>query len=298
LIVAFTHFDEVKGDNLMNPEAKKDHVIGSYFNAVQAIGKASNRDAEHALKRLNPGRIVYLSSIDEKIKPTARFTRKEFASLFDAVAATIQPPPPVNYTPNYDLSNLAFEIQKATQEFHERWNGLLGLGRSNTHPKHWTQIKALTRRIGVFGRDEYDDLRPIADLILRLQDQISAFLSGYVEWSPMTPPEEAAAERIQAIDAIRREVSKRLHELSKRRMIDERLSGWVEAHNKKGQGSARQRAKGLVEIYESAAPVPNEMRGPDVTEFLSELRELVAEAIVAGGGKLRGWQPQSLESLE
>lgn len=38
LIVAFTHFDEVKGDNLINPEAKKDQVIGSYFNAVPAIG--------------------------------------------------------------------------------------------------------------------------------------------------------------------------------------------------------------------------------------------------------------------
>ena len=36
LIVAFTHFDEVKGVNLIGPKAQKEHVVGSFFNAVQA----------------------------------------------------------------------------------------------------------------------------------------------------------------------------------------------------------------------------------------------------------------------
>jgi hypothetical protein len=76
-------------------------------------------------------------------------------------------------------------------------------------------------------------------------------------------------------------------------MIDERLSGWVEAYDLKGTGSARVRARELAGLYESAAPVPNEMPGPDANEFLFELRELVAESIQDGGGQLRGWKRES-----
>ena len=101
---------------------------------------------------------------------------------------------------------------------------------------------------------------------------------------------------MQAIDAIRREVNQRLHDLSRRRMIDEQLSGWVEAYERRGTGSTRVRARELVGLYESAAPVPNEMPGPDANEFLFELRELVAESVEKGGGQLRGWKLEPLPS--
>lgn len=72
-------------------------------------------------------------------------------------------------------------------------------------------------------------------------------------------------------------------------MIDEQLSGWVEAYELRGTGSTRVRAKELIGLYEMAAPVPNEMPGADANEFLFELRELVAESVQEGGGELRGW---------
>ena len=299
LIMAFTHFDEVKGDNLIGPKAQKEHVIGSFFNAVQAIGKASGREAEHALKRLHPNRLVFLANIQSELPDKARFTRNEFTRMLDAIESSIQPPPPVQYRPVYDVANLVLAIQKATQEFHDRWKAIFGMGsRSNTAPEHWTRIKALTRRIGIFKQDEYDTLRPIADLILRLQERISAFLSEPLEWNPLLPNDVADDVRIQAVDAIRREVNNRLHDLSRRRMIDEQLSGWVEAYELRGTGSTRVRAKDLVGLYESAAPVPNEMPGPDANEFLFELRELVAESVQDGGGDLRGWRRQSLPLAE
>jgi hypothetical protein len=37
LIVCFTHFDDVKGDNLRDVKAKRGHVIGSVLNAVHAL---------------------------------------------------------------------------------------------------------------------------------------------------------------------------------------------------------------------------------------------------------------------
>jgi len=290
LIICFTHFDEVKGDNLVGSDAKKDHVVGSFFNAVQVIGKQSGREAEQALKRLIPERLIFLSKIQAPLTPGARLTRSEFRRLLDAVAASIVPPPPTQYKPVYDVANLVLAIQKATQEFHDRWKGILGMGsRSGVGPEHWTRVKALTRRIGVLNRDEYESLKPVADLIRLMQTQISSFLSEPLKWEPSTPPESHDAEKLQAIDTIRKEVFTRMHELSNRRLLAERLSGWVEAYDHRGTGSTRVRARDLLSLYESAAPVPNEMPGPDANEFLFELRELVAESVLQGGGELRGW---------
>lgn len=56
--------------------------------------------------------------------------------------------------------------------------------RANAVPEHWTRVKAHSRRVGIFKLDEYDTLRPIVDLILRLQEMISTFLSEPLEWSP------------------------------------------------------------------------------------------------------------------
>jgi hypothetical protein len=150
-------------------------------------------------------------------------------------------------------------------------------------------VKALTRHVSLLKRDEYDTLRPIADLIRLIQTQASVFLSEPLAWEPSTPPEDKEEEKIQALDNIKKNVFQRLHDLAHRRLIDERLNGWVEAYNHRGTGSTRVRARDLIGLYESAAPIPNEMPGPDANEFLFELRELVAESVVDGGGELLGW---------
>lgn len=289
--ILFTHFDEVKGDNLRGSEAKKDHVTGSFYNAVHAIGKTAGRDAEQSLKRLIPDRLFFLSGIQEVLPTGSRLTRSELGRLLDAIKRSILPPPPVHYSPVYDVANLVLAIQNATQEFHDAWRGVLGYGsRSGVAPEHWNRVKALTRRIGVMSKDEYDSLRPIADLIRFLQSHVSRFLAQPLNWKPETPPEDREAEKVQAIDNIRTQVFARLHDLSKRRLIDERLSAWVEAYEHRGTGSTKARARGLVGLYESAAPVPNEMPGTDLNEFLFEVRELVAESIFAGNGEVRGWK--------
>ncbi|MBK7406128.1 MAG: hypothetical protein IPJ41_16365 [Phycisphaerales bacterium] len=166
LIMCFTHFDEVKGDNLRGLPAKKNHVLSSVDNAIHAVGKALGRDAEHALSRLLPDRAVFLASIQKRLADGARFTLAELRRMLALVEASTTPPPPVEYTPVYDVANLVLSIQRATQEFHDAWHGVLGMGtRSGVAPEHWTRVKALTRHVGLLHRDEYDTLRPVADLI-------------------------------------------------------------------------------------------------------------------------------------
>lgn len=298
LAVVFTHFDEVTGDNLVRNADKQDHVTSSFYNAIQAIGKASGRDAETSLKRLIPDRLFFLSKIQNILPANARFTRNEFVRLAELASSSILPPPPTHYQPVYDVANLVLAIQNATMDFHDRWHGILGMGtRSGIAPEHWARVKALTRRIGLMDKDEYDNLRPIADLIRLMQMQMTRFLAEPLMWNPEPPADDKEAEKTQAIDEIRKRVFDRLHDLSKRRLIDERLSGWVEAYEHRGTGSTKVRAKDLVGLYESAAPVPNEMPGPDVNEFLFELRELVAQSVLEGGGELRGWT-RSAELVE
>ncbi|MFZ5452121.1 MAG: hypothetical protein ACOZF2_09675 [Thermodesulfobacteriota bacterium] len=289
LILAFTHFDEVKGDNLKGTTAKKDHVIGSFDNAVHSIGKSFGRESEPALRSLIPERVIFVSMIQKRLPESAKFTLSELQRLLVAIESSIVPAAPAEYKPVYDVANLVLAIQKATQEFHDRWKGILGMGSvSGVRSEHWARVKALTRRLGVFKIDEYDDLKPVADLIRLLQIHVSQFLTLPLDWLPSIPPVDSP-ERIEPIDAIKKEVFTRLHEMSKRRVLDERIREWVVAYEHRGIGSTRVRARDVVAIYEGAAPVPNEMPGPDANKFLFELRELIAKCVQMAGGKLKGW---------
>lgn len=290
LVMCFTHFDEVKGDNLLDQTAKKHHVLASVDNAINAVGKALGRDAEHSLRRLLPDRAVFLANIQRRLSERARFTVSELGRLLTMVKTAALPPVPTEYKPVFDVANLVLAIQSATQEFHDAWKGVLGFGtRSGVAPEHWSRVKALTRHVGLLSRDEYDTLRPVADLIRFLQSHISQFLAQPYSWLPETPPDSEVDQRLAAIDEIKKRVFSRLHDLSTRRLLAERISGWVEAFDHRGPGSTRVRAREIVTLYESAAPVPNEMPGPDANEFLFEIREVVAESITECGGEVCGW---------
>ena len=291
LTVCFTHFDEVKGDNLASVGERKDHVRGSLGNAIHAVGKALGRDAEQALGRLVADeRVFFFSNIQKPLSAGNRLTRNEFGRLLDRVSQSIVPPGPTEYRPQYDVANLILAVQQATKEFHERWMGILGLGwRANAPIEHWTRIKALTRRVGVFGRDEYDTLMPVADLIHAMQGHISQFLSSPLRWSPTEPGQADEDKRQQVLDSIRKEAFQRLHALSARRLIHDPLDDWIFSYRLSGPGSTRVRARNLATLYQSAAPTPNEMAVPDVNQFLFEIRGLVGDAIKVGGGDVLGW---------
>ncbi|NLW36816.1 MAG: hypothetical protein GXY80_15270 [Syntrophorhabdus aromaticivorans] len=289
LLLAFTHFDEVKGDNLKGSFAKKDHVIGSFDNAVHAIGKSFGREAESALRNLIPEHLFFLANIQKRLPESAKFTLSEMQRFMAEIESSIVPAGPIEYKPVYDVANLVLAIQKASKEFHERWRGILGMGSvSGIRPEHWTRVKALSRRLGIFKVDEYDTLMPVADLIKLLQLHLSQFLSSPLGWMPSTPPQDSQ-DRIDAVDTIKKEVFTRLHDLSRRRVLDERVREWVSAYEHRGVGSTQVRARGVATIYEEAAPIPNEMPGPDSNKFLFELRELIAGSVKSAGGQLKGW---------
>lgn len=292
LVLAFTHFDSVKGDNLSSLSAKKTHVIGSLENAVHAIGRAQGREAEASLRKvIHDDRIVFLANIHERLDydtRAGRFSQSELRRLLALIQTSKVHPAPIEFTPVYDIANLVLAVQKAAVEFQDRWGGLLGRdSRSMVPREHWGRIKALSRRLGYFGIDEYDTLRPVGDLIRCLQTYLSQFLLNPVEWKPGAPPPDSGKHQ-DAVDRIKNEVFTLLHEMARKRVLEYHLREWIVAYDLRGKGSTIDRADCIVGILGEAAPIPSEIPRTSTREFLAEMRRLIEAAVKSAGGELRG----------
>lgn len=284
LFICFTHFDEVRGDNLPDVLAKRSHVLSSLDNAIAAIGKETGLRASAALRNTLQDRTFFVANIQERLRPKARGTRADLNKMVDALEAVQHPSEPIEIGPVYDDTYLLLFIQKAVKSFHEAWQGRLGLSsQSSRYPEHWSRIKALSRRPARLGLDEYDTLRPVADLIRELSEQIRTFLDKPQRWDPFDNGLEEM--RQAAIDTIAREMYSQLHAFTQKRLIRDHVLNWETAYSRYGQGSARIRAHDVETIYHVAAPTVDEVEGREEQEFLVNVIELVRDAVRAGGGK-------------
>ncbi len=284
LILCFTHFDQVKGPNLPDLESKKDHVLTSVENSIIAIGKDLGKPAEKALRGALVNNIFFLSTMQDVITDQKRFTKSELTKLVESLVLKIRPKKVSEIKLHYDDANLVLSIQQALQDFHGPWRARLDLSHHpNIKPEHWSRIKALTRRLGVLGIDEYSDLKPIADLIRVISEHILVFIHSPLQIDPITSPEEFVSE---AIENIKREIFSRLHEYIPNVLLRNKVKDWSDAYaNYRGPGSSKGRARKIRDIYENSAPIPKEVPSIDANKFLSEIRLLIGKGVEAGGGK-------------
>ena len=292
LVFGFTHFDQMRGPNLPNRDAKEQHVLASLEQSVSVLGKEMGRGVENAMKKIIPERSFFLSNLQGQIpippeKASQRHTAESLRRLLKTLESLSTPPIPESVTPVYDDANLVLSIQKAVVEFRDPWRARLGIrSRSDIPSEHWTRVKALTRRLGDLGRDEYDTLRPVADLIACLQAHARPFLESPLRWEPAKGATDDMMNH--SIDRIAQEVFLRLHELAANRVMRDRVIKWKEAYAHRGFGSATERRRDVESIYGAAAPIPGETADPPTNEFLREIRILMRDAIENAGGKLEG----------
>lgn len=284
LAIAFTHFDNVKGANLPDYPAKRAHVMASVTNGLSnlrdALGAAS---IVRAMEQTIAERCFMLGGLDRRSKELPKGFQGELGRLIAHCERAVVPPaPPVAY-PIFHYDGLPLAVQAATQSFQRPWLARLGLALHNSVPKeHWTRIKALNRRIaGELDNYEYGGLQPVADLVARLTDEVSRFLSNPAGWEPVTP-EEAEAEA--ALDLIRQVVHTEFHSLATRRIVQEQLDSWRDAFELRGKGSTFERAQEIRDIYEDAAPVPSAAMTDVSAAFMAEVRRIVSEAVDAQRG--------------
>lgn len=289
LLTCFTHMDVVRGDNLPTFQLRKQHVLASAEGALTSIGEQLGRFAERALRQSLQRGCFFVGSIDKKLNPPTRPARRtidELLSLLTAVDAAREVPSFVGSRPVYDRVNLVLAVKDAAERFQEDWLVRLGYKVKPGSPKdHWTRVKALTRRLAEGWADEYDTLRPIADLFRNLQDDIYVFIQNPLKWDGLEPQDE---HKQDVFDRFAQSISKKTLDLATRRLRDEHVPQWQEAYARRGTGSTFLRAAIIKDdIYERAAPIPDVAPSPDRNRFLHDVIALVDEAAKEAAVKLR-----------
>lgn len=285
LAVVFTHFDQVKGDNLPTANDKREHVLASVRNGIVSLREIVGGAVANSLVRALDTDAYMLGNLQMKNSKLPGGVVRELDRLLERCRQAIEPAPAPEVAPQYSLLGLDFAVQAATNKFHDRWSTRLGLAvRAGVQKEHWTRIKALNRRI-IIGQDHFNSLQPVADLIRELQTQVSRFLDEPRSWSRQPDNEEEAQE---ALALVRQAVFATLHDLARSRIIDKEQAHWQRANDLRGTGSAFERAQELDSIFHDAAPIPGPAMPPKTVTFLGQVRELVAEAIEAGGGHVDG----------
>ncbi|MDS4029837.1 MAG: hypothetical protein RKO66_07170 [Candidatus Contendobacter sp.] len=279
LLLVFTHFDEVKGDNLRNAADRKQHVLASAENVLASIGEELGPFAERALRGRLKNACFFVGEIDENLDTTKKAHKRsigELQALLVAIDAIVEKPAPVLAKPVYDRMNLVLAVKSAAESFHDAWWPRLGLAdKPGVGKEHWKRIWALSRRLSTPGLgDEYDNLKPVADLRKQLQDRLYVLLQNPLRWNPIEPTDDAHKQ--QVFDGLANALSAKTLDLATRRVRAERMSEWQSAFNQSGRGSSYARALIIGErIYERAAPIPDVIPSPDRNSLLHEVAAVV-----------------------
>lgn len=284
LAIAFTHFDNVKGLNLPTFADKRGHVLASVHNYLTKLRDVLNGPIVSAMERTIDDQCFMLGGLQGASEKLPQGVRSQLDALVNLFEKAILPAPAPDAKPSYDPSGLGFAVQRAAESFQKTWAARLGLANSATIPtEHWTRVKAMNRRISTEQDVEYDSLRPVADLVARVSEEISNYLDHPIAWS-RTPKDEAEAE--EAIAPIRRSVFQGLHSFALQRITREHLTEWRQSFDYKGKGSTYLRAKDIRGIYEMAAPIPGTVNREPALKFLHAVREIVESAIKSHGGDI------------
>ncbi len=290
LILVFTHFDQVRGDNLPNSAARQLHVLASAENVLASIGEDLGPFAERALRgRLKEG-CFFVGEIDKRLIPERNSQKRSIGQLRDllaAIDAVVAKPARVQTKPVYSRMNLVLAVKSAAEGFHDSWWPRLGLSsKPGVGKEHWKRIWALTRRLQTpGGSDEYDNLKPVADFRTQLQTRLYVLLQNPVRWDPNDPTDDL--EKMQTFDALAEALAKRVQELAAQRVRGARMPEWQLAFSQSGRGSSYHRASIIGErIYERAAPVPDVIPSPDRNSFLNDVAALVEGVCAEMGAHL------------
>lgn len=290
LLLVFTHFDEVKGDNLPNADAKEQHVLASAENVLASIGEDLGPFAERALRGRLKDACFFVGGIDEHLEATKKLQKRtigQLRGLLAAIDTIVEKPAAIQAKPIYDRMNLAFAVKNAAEGFHDIWWSRLGLAdKPGASKEHWKRIWALSRRLGTPGfGDEYDNLKPVADLRKQLQDRLYILLQNPLRWDPVEPADDAHKQ--QVFDGLAKALSAKILDLATRRVRGERMPEWQTAFNQSGRGSSYARASIIGNsIYDRAAPVPDVTPSPDRNSFLHEVAKVVESICLEMGADL------------
>lgn len=284
LAVAFTHFDQVTGLNLPTFADKRAHVLASAHNYLAKLREVLSAPIVAAMERTFDQQAFMLGALNGRADRLPPGVRAELGALLDLFEKAVEPLELPDAKPKYDPSGLGFVVQRAADGFQKAWAARLGLSlAANISAEHHTRVKALNRRIANESDVEYDTLRPVADFVGRISEEVTNFLDHPLAW---TRPPTSEDEAQRAIAPIRQAVYSRLHGLAMHRITRDHLPGWRRAMEYSGKGSAVRRSQEIHGIYELAVPIPGTVNTEPSLKFMKSVRSLVCSAVTEQGGSI------------
>ena len=287
IIFAFTKMDQVTGNNYRNLGDKKRHVRDTLQNYLSYLRRQESTVLSDSEMQSIISNCVFFSNLNKKM--TSNLTNKGLIEL-DRISREIanKHVSTDNVHFKYDALKLYFYVKEATAEFRNVWAEKTGYSSITNKTEHWTRIRALSRRLGVLGQENYCELQPLADFSGILQKKINIFFN---EPGNITPEfaDEATTDALKQI--LKRSVGIRLSEMNKERMwTDKRpLNGWINAYNEMGKGSRNRRARIIEGIFDEAAPNLSDI--PNLTEdqnkYLSDVIQIVKQVLSENGCELK-----------
>ncbi len=127
LLVAFSHFDQVKGDNLHTLSQKRNHVLASITAAVAGLRPTLGASVATALEHRLEEHVFLLGGFDREIGDIPPGVIAEMGKLLRSLQAAAVPAIPIEAAPIYALGGLELALRDAVDSFLRPWEARLGL---------------------------------------------------------------------------------------------------------------------------------------------------------------------------
>ena len=248
LCVAFTHMDNVKGDNLKNLASKKEHIFNGVKNVLgNTVSKNIGHEAANAMREHLEENTFYLGFLDRKEG------KGDLPELYKKLGIPIPKKIEKRLHNALNINGLELAIQAATQEFRYKWRtylGIYGLPRATElHSLHWATIKALTRRYAEGWGLNGLDYSPIDDACASLRNGLSRFLEDALSV-------ENIEEKNILANQIRAKLNPEITNLIIKRLLVDAQQQWILAYQYSGRGSTHPRKMEIEGIYDKQIPIP------------------------------------------
>lgn len=253
VVFAFTHVDLMKGDNFNKFDDKRRHImaaLNSYLFEMQRQNEDIFTDTE-AEKITNS--CYFFSDLDkpEPSKMTRKYTNDMLGRLKDLFTMGITVDEVIL---KYDAMTLYTHLTIAIKKFRNNWSQVIGYPSKSQNTKHWSRIKALSRRLAYFGIDHYNyELMPLADFASEVRTQLNVFMNRPLRVIPEETVEEV---KVSLINELKSQINAELIEFIKKQMWKDssQTKRWQEAYGFSGRYSTYFRASKVNDIFELAAP--------------------------------------------
>ena len=252
--------------------------MASVLNALSSLRNVLGASVVKAIEHGIDSRCFMLGGVDRQLAKlpsrAADYMRGQLRTLVQFFEAAILPPPAADARPIYDPTGIGFAVQEAVAKFQGPWLARLGMGTYEGYSKeHWARVKALNRRIAGELDDEYDTLRPVADLVTQLRESISRFLNTPITWTriPADEQEEQAVHIPHPSDG-----DAALHDLAVKRLVATHLgNGGSPMRIPRSRFHASAARSPSMASMMPAAPLPDAVMTPPSVTFLAEIGRIV-----------------------